>query len=171
MIEDLTTHGIHPEKRLAQYYVSKIKPKFTDSTQIEESFTALLHVEGVGFELVFGDESFSTRASPSWNISGGVLWIVNFEQIKRVPSLKERINDIVSDVEEEPLQLISRDLLDELKNYVGESLEVWDIKANLESFLDRFVKDKLGVQMETETKQFLINELVYLLLKLKSETP
>ena len=83
---------------------------------------------------------------------------------------EEKIRRIVSEVESAPGTLSERDLLTELQDYAYVTPEeIKDTGNALDSFLDAFTQKKFGVPMEEKTKQFIKNELVYLILRLKKE--
>lgn len=93
-----------------------------------------------------------------------------FEKRVGVPTLDEKVRTIVLEIEKSPLKLLSKDLLEELGDYVKDyHPEVEGIRNALSLFLDKFAEKKFGVPMGEKTKKFLLNELIYLVLKLKSD--
>ncbi len=77
---------------------------------------------------------------------------------------------LVQRIENNPDQLFSMDLFKELKAHVKVNPEEFqNISNTLGRILDEFTKEKLGVPMEEKTKNFLKNELVYLILKAKEK--
>ncbi|GAJ01292.1 unnamed protein product, partial [marine sediment metagenome] len=81
-----------------------------------------------------------------------------------------KIRVLVQKIENNPDQLFSMDLFKELKAYVKVNPEEFqDIQNTLGRILDEFTEKKLGIPMEEKTKNFLKNELVYLILKAKEK--
>ena len=93
-------------------------------------------------------------------------WSEPIPQEEEILSFNEKTKMIISEVEKSPLQFTSRDILDELKDWIKNDKEIDDIRESLTISLNEFTKKKFGVSIDEETRKFLLNELVYLTLKL-----
>jgi hypothetical protein len=125
----------------------------------------------IGF-YTYGEQMSSLRGPGRLEISCTVMIIsqVVVNQTFKVTFRDEKIKTVVAEVESESRSLSKRDLLRELKDYFEVRPEkIKDIEDAFDSVLNDFTKKKYGVPMEEQTKQFLKNELVYLMLMLKEK--
>jgi len=160
------------KREYTQYYVSQVKTKFINTLVSEdgEIYTDSA-VTGEQVSLEKSLSSYYAISTDSWYllpIKDVRDFVLDFQGEKRISTLDEKINTVISDMEIAPLEFTSRDILDELKDHIENYKEIMNVKKSLTATLDDFAERKFGVPMDEETKKFLLNELVYLILKQRS---
>jgi|GEM_PF-276681 len=80
--------------------------------------------------------------------------------------IEEKIKNMVLKIERQPNLLFSKDLFKEL---LEDANKAETIKNDLNAILDGFAKSKTGFSLEENTRTFLLNEYIYLVLKAKGK--
>jgi hypothetical protein len=91
-----------------------------------------------------------------------------FERYVMKAKLREISQIVTTEVDSNPRCLFSADLLERLGEFLNvRSKELAESRKMIGSVLEDYSKEKVGEPLEENTKKFLTNELVYLLLKAK----
>jgi len=95
---------------------------------------------------------------------------MEIEKPIQIDQIDEKFRSVVLEIDINPRLLFSKDLFEELKNYVKVTPNKFrSISNTLDFLLNEFTIEKFGIPMEKITRKFIKNELVYLMLKLREE--